>query len=97
MTNKIKPLRCVCGEALAFNVPAVARYMKNNAALQTSVTDAQIRNYITKQRVVCVEKSTKFHGKSHSSTSAHISRTFFDTEVIEILDKGIYVLYIDNN
>ena len=92
MTNKIKPLRCGCGEALAFNVPAVARYM--NAALQTPITDAQLRNYITKQRVGCVGKSTKFHGKAHSSTSAHISRTFFDKEVLEILDKGIYELSV---
>ena len=87
VTNKIKPSRCGCGEAVAFNVPKLAQHIQNTG-IDSVLTDATIRHFITPQIIGCVGKSTKFWGRTSSSTSAHISRRFLDAEILKGIDQG---------
>ena len=87
VNNRIKPSRCGCGEAVAFNVPSLARHMRVNG-IDLVITDATIRHFITSKVVGCVGKSNKFWSRTTSSTSAHISRRYLDAEILGELDKG---------
>ncbi|XP_027048174.1 uncharacterized protein LOC113675767 [Pocillopora damicornis] len=73
VNNRIKPTRCGCGEAVAFNVPCLARHIKVTG-IDPVITDANIRHFITSKAIGCVGKSNKFWSRTTSSTSAHISR-----------------------
>ena len=86
-TNRIKPTRCGCGEAVAFNVPCLARYIKVTG-IDPVITDAKIRHFITSKAIGCVGKSNKFRSRTTSSTSAHISRRYLDAQILGELDKG---------
>ncbi|CAH3033321.1 unnamed protein product [Pocillopora meandrina] len=72
VNNRIKPTRCGCGEAVAFNVPCLARHIKVTG-IDPVITDAKIRHFITSKAIGCVGKSNKFWSRTTSSTSAHIS------------------------
>ncbi|XP_022783239.1 uncharacterized protein LOC111324019 isoform X2 [Stylophora pistillata] len=87
MFKAIKPSRCGCGEAVAFNVPSLARHMRVNG-IDPVITDATIRHFITSKVVGCVGKSNKFWSRTTSSTSAHISRRYLAGEILGELDKG---------
>ena len=87
VTNKIKPSRCGCGEAIAFNVPSLARHIQA-FGIDKVLTDASIRHFITSQKIGCVGKSTKFWGRTTSATSAHISRRFLDAGILAGIDQG---------
>ena len=87
VNNKIKPSRCGCGEAVAFNVPRLAQHIQN-AGIDSVMTDATIRHFVTSKKIGCVGKSTKFWGRTTSSTSAHISRRFLDAEMLSGIDQG---------
>lgn len=59
VTNKIKPSRCGCGEAIAFNVPSLAQHIRA-FGVNKVLTGASIRHFITSQKIGCAGKSTKF-------------------------------------
>ena len=84
VTNKIKPSRCGCGEAIAFNVPSLARQIRA-FGIDKVLTDASIQHFITSQKIGCVGKSTKFWGQTKS---AHISRRFLDAGILAGIDQG---------
>ena len=66
VNNRIKPSRCGCGEAVAYNVPCLAWHIKVTG-INPVITDATIRHFITSKVIGCVERSIQFWSRTKSS------------------------------
>ena len=88
--NLYIPSSCQCGETIAVHPKMFLNYCKDSKRDTNGVTEAAIRSFIRQQLIGCTSNCVWFHGSRVQVSAVHISRAWFQEDVLKKLNECEY-------